>query len=74
MTEEPDVEHNHGAVQLADRGGAGRTLQGHLRVRIRLLEDCHVSFFGRRVSTISNLPNVYKIIKKDEIRIYFPKK
>jgi hypothetical protein len=42
MAEESDVEHNHGAVQSADRGGVGRALQGHLRVRIRLLENGHL--------------------------------
>lgn len=48
--EEPDVEHRDRAVQPADRGGVGRALQGHLRVRLRLLENRHISLPRRRVS------------------------
>lgn len=43
LAEESDVEHSHGAVQSVDRGGIRRALQGDVRVRLRLLEDGHVS-------------------------------
>ena len=48
--EELHVEHCDDPVQPADRGGVGRALQGHLRVRIRLLEDSHFPVSRRRVS------------------------
>lgn len=50
LTEEPHVEHDNGSVQPTDWRGVGWTLQGHLRVRIRLLEDCDISLLRCRVS------------------------
>lgn len=46
LLEEPDVEHDYGAIQPSNRGGGRRALQGHLRVRLRLLEDRHLPLFG----------------------------
>lgn len=48
--EKSHVEHRYRAVQSPYRGGVRRALQGHLRVRIRLLEDRDVSLSWRRVS------------------------
>lgn len=50
FAEKSYVEHGHGAVQSADRGGIRRALQGDLWVRLRLLEDGDVSLSRRRVS------------------------
>jgi hypothetical protein len=47
IAEKLHVEHGDGAVQPYDRGGMGRALQGHLRVRLRLLEDGHLPILGR---------------------------
>lgn len=46
-----DVEYAVDPVQLADRGGMGRALPRHLRVRQRFLEDSNVSDRQRRVSS-----------------------
>lgn len=61
------VEHGHGAVQSIDRGGIRRTLQGDLRVRLRLLEDGDVSFSRCRVSisfTFRNEVSIMAISKR----------
>lgn len=50
FSEKRDVEHRNDSVQLPDRGRMGRALQGHVRIRLRFLEDSHVSLFGCRVS------------------------
>lgn len=44
------VEHAEHPVQCAYRGRMGRALQDDLRVRLRLLENGHFSFFRRGVS------------------------
>lgn len=50
ISEKLHVEHSDGPVQSAHRGRVRRALQGHLRVRLRLLENGHFSVSRRRVS------------------------
>ena len=54
IEEKLHVEHGDDPVQSIDRGGVGRTLQSHLRIRIRLLEDGHIPIPGCRVSQSSH--------------------